>query len=175
MSFTVKWQLVYLICSLQLSYWLNTRKREIKRRKKNRRIFVEIGLISITAKWTYWIGSIQKVLLFPRKKIKSEYCLLRFPKDPTVFGNYITVIESTFNFIWTKFSVGIFFFQWFLLSLLTVRNNKVLIKVNSFKCLYLSVNRYETDLFVSQHWFELWHRHIKGLSILDRMWFIFKC
>lgn len=113
--------------------------RNKKKKKKTRRIFVEIGLISITAKWTYWIGWIQKVLLFPRKKIKSEYCLLRFPKDPTVFGNYITVIESTFNFIWTKFSVGIFFFQWFLLSLLTVRNNKVLIKVNSLK--FLSVRK----------------------------------
>lgn len=114
-------------------------KTRNKKKKKTRRIFVEIGLISITAKWTYWIGSIQKALLFPRKKIKSEYCLLRFPKDPTVFGNYITVIESTFDFIWTKFSVGIFFFQWFLLSLLTVRNNKVLIKVNSFK--FLSVRK----------------------------------
>lgn len=114
-------------------------KTRNKKKKKSRRIFVEIGLISITAKWTYWIGSIQKVLLFPRKKIKSEYCLLRFPKDPTVFGNYITVIESTFNFIWTKFSVGIFFFQWFLLSLLIVRNNKVLIKVNSLK--FLSVRK----------------------------------
>lgn len=113
--------------------------RNKKKKKKTRRIFVEIGLISITAKWTYWIGWIQKVLLFPRKKIKSEYCLQRFPKDPTVFGNYITVIESTFNFIWTKFSVGIFFFQWFLLSLLTVRNNKVLIKVISFK--FLSVRK----------------------------------
>lgn len=40
-----------------------------------------------------------KGLTFPTKKIKSEYCLLRFPKDPTVFGNYITVIESTFDFI----------------------------------------------------------------------------
>lgn len=41
-----------------------------------------------------------KGLTFPtKKKIKSEYCLLRFPKDPTVFGNYITVIESTFDFI----------------------------------------------------------------------------
>lgn len=136
MSFTVKWQLVYFICSLSVKLLIEYEKtRNKKKKKKTRRIFVEIGLISITAKWTYWIGSIQKVLLFPRKKIKSEYCLLRFPKDPTVFGNYITVIESTFDFIWTKFSVGIFFFQWFLLSLLTVRNDKVLIKVNSFKCL----------------------------------------
>lgn len=113
--------------------------RNKKKKKKTRRIFVEIGLISITAKWTYWIGWIQKVLLFPRKKKSNQNIVFyAFPRLRP-FGNYITVIESTFDFIWTKFSVGIFFFQWFLLSLLTVRNNKVLIKVNSLK--FLSVRK----------------------------------
>lgn len=110
-------------------------KTRNKKKKKTRRIFGEIGLISITAKWTYWIGWIQKVLLFPRKKKSNQNIVFyAFPRLRP-FGNYITVIESTFDFIWTKFSVGIFFFQWFLLSLLTVRNNKVLIKVISFECL----------------------------------------
>lgn len=113
--------------------------RNKKKKKKTRRIFVEIGLISITAKWTYWIGWIQKVLLFPRKKKSNQNIVFyAFPRLRP-FGNYITVIESTFDFIWTKFSVGIFFFQWFLLSLLTVRNNKVLIKVNSLE--FLSVRK----------------------------------
>lgn len=113
--------------------------RNKKKKKKTRRIFVEIGLISITAKWTYWIGWIQKVLLFPRKKKSNQNIVFyAFPRLRP-FGNYITVIESTFDFIWTKFSVGIFFFQWFLLSLLTVRNNKVLFKVNSLK--FLSVRK----------------------------------
>lgn len=80
-----------------------------------------------------------KGLTFPTKKKSNQNIVFyAFPRIRP-FGNYITVIESTFDFIWTKFSVGIFFFQWFLLSLLTVRNNKVLIKVNSFK--FLSVRK----------------------------------
>lgn len=114
--------------------------RNKKKKKKTRRIFLEIGLISITAKWTYWIGSIQKVLLFPRKKKSNQNIVFyAFPRIRPCLVIISQWLSLTFDFIWTKFSVGIFFFQWFLLSLLTVRNNKVLIKVNSLK--FLSVRK----------------------------------